>query len=111
MSVTDLDQIDFVGVKRESGKVSLTISDHLDWDDVQGHLQILQAKIYRYTDAIASGEISREYPQSIGRVIEINVIFKHSIPHRAEQFLFDIGEHLGKDEILVTHEIFERNET
>jgi hypothetical protein len=105
MSVTDFNQIDFIGIDEESGRVSLTISDHLDWCDMPGHLQILQEKIYRYAETIDSGEIHTKYPDSKGRTIEINVIFKHDIPQSAEQFLFDIGEHLGKEGIIVKHDL------
>jgi len=106
MSVSDFDKIDFVGVCKNTGKVSLTISDHLDWTDLSGHLQILQEKIYRYAEAIDSGEIHRKYPGSKENGIEINVVFMCVLPERTKEFMFDIGNHLGKDGIVVKYEQF-----
>ena len=45
MSVDQLDKVDFIS-KTSEGNVELTISDHLEWDDKNEHLLILQNKVY-----------------------------------------------------------------
>ena len=47
MSVDQLDKVDFIS-KTSEGNVELTISDHLEWDDKNEHLLILQNKINAY---------------------------------------------------------------
>ncbi|MEL6879444.1 MAG: DUF6572 domain-containing protein, partial [Cyanobacteria bacterium J06607_10] len=42
MSIEQKDKVDFIGINKETGYVSLAISDHLDWSDTQLHLQLLQ---------------------------------------------------------------------
>ena len=41
MSVLERDAIDAVGIEGDTGKVILTISDHLDWTETSTHLEIL----------------------------------------------------------------------
>lgn len=64
MSVELPDLIDMVNQSRTTGAVSLIISDHLPWDDVDAHAAILQKKIERYLRFIKSGEILRMHPKS-----------------------------------------------
>ena len=44
MTIHDPDKIDAIGLEGNSTAV-LTISDHLDWDDENSHLEVLQEKI------------------------------------------------------------------
>lgn len=53
MSIEETEVIDFIGIDKEQGEVSLTISDHLEWDD--NHLFILQKKLNSYISFIESG--------------------------------------------------------
>lgn len=53
MSIEQSDKIDFISTTK-SGKVQLTISDHLEWNDEEMHLLILQKKINAYLDFIQS---------------------------------------------------------
>ena len=46
MSVEILNVIDFVSSDK-NGNVVLTISDHLEWDEENNHLLLLQDKIYQ----------------------------------------------------------------
>lgn len=54
----------------------LTISDHLDWDNEQGHLRTLQEKLNLYLAFIESGELLVKYPQAAGRHRRIDVVFR-----------------------------------
>jgi len=69
----------------------LTISDHLEWDENNEHLIILQEKINAYLDVIESGEIYESYPNSISRKLKIEIVFKHSPNAIALDFLSRIS--------------------
>ncbi len=74
MTIEDTDKIDHINIEHATGKVLLVISDHLPWDIDEGrHLELLQAKVYRYLDAIESGELHRRFPQTLGRQFAIAI--------------------------------------
>ena len=87
MSVLDENVVDAVGIETSSGKVILTIADHLDWHDEGEHLLALQKKINAYLAFIESGELNETYPQSIGREPVIDVVGQYSIPQSGRDFL------------------------
>src|SRR6266540_2021756 len=66
MSISETDKIDVIGIDSASGDVILTVSDHLDWEDVGTHLLQLQEKLNTYLAFIESGEMLESYPKSAG---------------------------------------------
>lgn len=88
MSVDQTDTIDFVTINNDSGEVWLTISDHFPWDEGEGeHLLILQIKINAYLRFIESGEMYKEFPDSKGRGIVINLVGNFPLSKNADLFL------------------------
>lgn len=87
MSITDTAIIDIVGVDRESGKVILTIADHLEWADEYDHLTLLQAKLNTYVEFIQSGEMTEAYPSSRGREPAIEIVFKYTPRESGRKFI------------------------
>ncbi len=71
--------VDFVGIRGSDGRCTLTVSDHLAWDD-PAHLTQLQDKLNDYLAFIESGEIYQKFPDARGREIEIQVFCKHMPP-------------------------------
>jgi hypothetical protein len=97
MSVDNPDEIDFIGQSRETGTVRMVISDHLPWDNVEGHLEILRRKIDRYTRFIQSGDINAMVPTAKNNLKSIEVFFMMRPPKgRAINFLEDTGSQLAK---------------
>ena len=81
VSIEQLDVVDIISTARFSGEVTLTISDHLDWNDSHAHQLLLQAKLNRYLAFIESGEIFESYPSAKGKTILIEVVFQfHADP-------------------------------
>ena len=74
MSVEEPDVVDFIGIEPASGKVVLTVADHLDWTDESAHLLALQAKLNRYLAFVESGELVESYPAAAGRSVVVRVI-------------------------------------
>ena len=85
MSIEDADVVDFICVGA-SGDVELTIADHLDWEDTERHIELLQNKIYRYLDFIESGELCQSNPAAAGKQVVIRVRAKLSRAPRAIEF-------------------------
>lgn len=86
MSVEDKNVVDAFSITPE-GKVRLLISDHLEWDQKNEHLLILQEKINTYLGVIESGEVYEVYPQSKGKEFIIQVMMKYSPNETALEFL------------------------
>jgi hypothetical protein len=89
MTIENADVVDLVGIENDTGKVILSIVDHLDWVDVESHLEIVQEKLNRYIAFFESGEIHDAYPDSKGRevVIALLLVFPITTDERAVQFM------------------------
>jgi hypothetical protein len=87
MSVDNPNVVDIVGVPPGGTFVALIISDHLDWVDSQSHLLSLQAKLNRYFAFVEAGELLEKYPSARGKRVRTDIVFKHSPPSEAKEFL------------------------
>ncbi|EGU30886.1 hypothetical protein VIBRN418_16406 [Vibrio sp. N418] len=85
MTIEQLDKVDFIA--HDDEKVTLVISDHLEWDDGNEKLLMLQDKLNLYLSFIESGEIYERYPIANGKLFEIRVVSKYQPNHEAEQFI------------------------
>ena len=86
MSVEDKNKIDAISTNKEN-QVVLTISDHLEWDDSNEHLIILQDKVNSYLDFLESGQIDESYPSAAGKKIMIQIVFKFLPNKKGEVFI------------------------
>ena len=86
MSVEQIDKIDFISTTDEE-KVELTISDHLEWDEENNHILVLQNKINAYLDYIQNGQILEIYPNLKNNDIIISLMMKYNPNEKALAFL------------------------
>jgi hypothetical protein len=86
MSVDNPNVIDLVSIDKDENVV-LTISDHLEWDDDNEHLLVLQEKINAYIGSIESGELYENYPDAKSRTILISIALKYSPNNDGAEFL------------------------
>lgn len=91
MSIENATVIDAIGVENITGKVVLTISDHLEWADVRSHLEMLQEKLNAYIRYVESGEIDSSYPPAVGRARVIDIVAKYEICDAAKPFIESAG--------------------
>ena len=96
MSVEDKNKIDAISTNKEN-VVVLTISDHLEWDDNNEHLLILQDKINSYFDVLESGQIYDSYPSAIGKKIMIQIVFKFLPNKTGEEFIRRVEEFIKEN--------------
>jgi hypothetical protein len=86
MAVDESSTIDIIGTAAD-GRVSLIISDHLDWDDSLHHQQILQDKLNAYLRFFESGEMYTRIPGSRGQWPQIEIVFKFEPDENGRTFL------------------------
>lgn len=96
MSILESKKIDLVARKPDSPVVKLIIADHLTWDDLQSHSQLLQDKINAYLEFVLSGEIHQLKEPSIPESPEIRIVLatKHSPSAPAREYLSKVEEFL-----------------
>lgn len=87
MPVDDLTSIDIVTVDATTGEVILVIADHLEWDEKNEHLLILQNKLNVYLDGIENGSLYEGYPDAANRSIVIRVMAKYEPNENGRIFL------------------------
>lgn len=76
MSVENLKVIDVISIDKNENVV-LSVSDHLEWDENNEHLLVLQNKINAYLDAIENGSLYEVCPNAKNRNIIINIASKY----------------------------------
>jgi hypothetical protein len=94
MSVEDPEVVDFIGTDKETGRVVLSISDHLPWN--KNHFSILEKKISKYVDFVKSGQLLEARPDAHGRAVEISIVFKHELSDEARRILVTAQEDVQK---------------
>ncbi len=105
MAVDQPKVIDIVS-KDKNGDIVLTISDHLDWHDTQGHLTVLQEKINTYLTFLDSGEIYEKYPDAKGHHVSIEVMFHYKPSPEAHPFLSEVKGIVERAGFGFQHQLF-----
>lgn len=95
MSIEDKNLIDVISIDKQ-GILVLTISDHLEWDDKNEHLLLLQDKINSYMDFIENGQLAESYPEKADKKIIIQIVFKYYPNKIAEEFLAIVKRFLSE---------------
>jgi hypothetical protein len=90
MSIEQTLQIDAVSIDYAGGDCTLTIVDHLEWDDP--HLALLQEKVNRYLQFVESGEVYVLYPGATACDFKIKVSAIYAPTPAATKFLQQVEE-------------------
>jgi hypothetical protein len=98
MSVDQTDKIDFLWKDEQSGRVMLSITDHLDWKkkNEDEHLLLLQDKLNTYLYFIESGQLWEAKPEYKGLPVVIHVRAKYRLSNEAEKFYKEVGEGIAE---------------
>jgi hypothetical protein len=86
MSVEQTDIVDFIGLDKTTGKVTLTISDHLDWTNSNYHMRKLQDKLNCYLRFCESGELYESYQDAKRRAIVFSIVAKYPFSIEGREF-------------------------
>ena len=65
-------------LKRITGKFFLVITDHLEWENLNEHLTILEKKLSTYINVLESGRIFEGRENFRGKKFVLEVNFKYS---------------------------------
>jgi hypothetical protein len=76
MSVDQKDVVDAISRSRDGSEVTLTVSDHLDWERPLEHVFTLQEKINSYLAFIESGQVLETFTDAKEKKIVIQVWFR-----------------------------------
>ena len=87
MTIEQEDVIDIIGVNEEEQYISLIISDHLEWDEKNEKLVMLQNKINSYLAYIESGQIYEQHPKSKELDVHIRLTCMHEPNAEGLKFL------------------------
>ena len=108
MSVDQQGVIDVMTRSRETGDITLTISDHLDWAQPLEHMTLLQAKIDAYLRFVASGQVIERFPDAVHQAVTIQVAFRVPPPEGPVQdFLAAVEEKVEAAGCAFAHKVFE----
>jgi HEPN domain-containing protein len=87
MTIEQTNVVDLIGHDEESNRINLVISDHLEWDDKNEKLLLLQEKINSYLAFLEGGEIYEHYPDAEYEGFVIELVSKYEPNEEAEKFL------------------------
>ena len=87
MAIDETDVVDAIGVDGVSGQLVMTIADHLDWKEVQLHLEALRDKFNAYLRAVQDGDLVNSYPDAEGRRVVIELVTRVELPEVGLRFL------------------------
>ena len=107
MAIDQMDVIDVIGLDKATRNVILTISDHLDWKDVDAHLELLEEKINLYFGFVETGEILEQYPEAEDKEIIIEIVAQYLWPEEAIEFISEANKVAKQLNITITHKLFE----
>lgn len=94
MSISNTQVVDFISTD-QLGRIVLTITDDLIWDNDNFHILSLQNKINAYINFIASGDIYEKYPEAKSRQICIEVVSRYEPNSSGQMFLIKASEFLS----------------
>lgn len=92
MAIDETDVVDAIGVDGVSGKLVMSIADHLDWKEERLHLEALRDKFNAYLRAIQDGDLVNSYPDAEGRSIVIELVSRVALPEVGLKFLDHVRE-------------------
>ena len=98
MSITEVREIDAIGTK--NSELHLMISDHIDWEYEDVHLELLQDKINNYLMYIGNKEYKEKYGDDFEKIV-INIFFKYNLTINCVDFLNVVSEKINPKNIFL----------
>jgi hypothetical protein len=86
MSISETDKIDLANIDSATDDLILTVTDRLDWSGKEEHLCLLQDKLSAYLRFVESGEVYKQIPLAVGRMILFRVMGKFQPSEAADRF-------------------------
>ena len=99
MAVDEPDKIDIIAVNKEQTKLTLVLTDHLDWNSYETgeHLMMLQDKLNTYFAFLESDDLLLHRPNAREMALAVEVVFLQEPNAEAIDFLDLVGAEFAKD--------------
>jgi hypothetical protein len=110
MAVHESNIIDFVSSGKD-GTVTLSVADHLAWEDEPDHLYQLQEKLNCYMKFINNGELAEKFPEAADLRPLIKVHFIHPPTATAKEFLSKVNSLIEAEGVSFTYDILPADQT
>lgn len=118
MSITNLDQIDYIAYIPEEKHLKLMILDRYFWDNDSvrnseiderntTHAQLLTDKINSYLKYMFSDEITEKFGSHEIEKTSIEIVQPNELNAFSKLFFVDIKDFLAKSNIVITYRVFE----
>lgn len=91
MSISQTDKIDIISTGK-NGRIVLTITDDLEWDEEGNHALLMEEKINNYLHFIESGQLPEAYPDAKGKKVIIAIRLQHQPDEEGLDFLEECRE-------------------
>lgn len=111
MTVAQSGVVDWLGIEKPTGHVSLTVVDDINWSDEQNHLLLLQEKLNTYLAFIESGEVFERLVEEVGRrvpdttPVKVVILAKFDLPPRAQAFVEHAAEAFRRAGFSLSHRV------
>jgi hypothetical protein len=111
MTVAQPGVVDWMGIEKGTGHVSLTVVDDLDWSDEQKHLLLLQEKQNVYLAFIESGEVFERLVEEVGRrvpastPVKVTILAKFELTPASGAFLEHATEAFANARVSLSHRV------
>jgi hypothetical protein len=111
VTVSQTGVVDWLGIEKGSGAVSLTLIDDLDWNDERSHLLHLQEKLNAYLAFIESGEVYESLQRDLGHQvptstpIKITILAKFDLTPQSRAFLNHATHTLRTGGLSLSHRV------
>jgi len=111
LTVVQTSIVDWMGIEKSTGHVSLTVVDDLDWSDEQSHLLLLQEKLNTYLAFIESGEVFERLVEEVGRrvpattPVNVTILAKFDLTPQSQAFLDHATENFGHAGVSLRHRV------
>lgn len=87
MGLEQTNQIDHVGINRDTGNVILSIFDEFDWRDEGSHLRLLQEKLNTYLAYVETEQLYEGNPELRSKQVDIFVYARFPYSSEGDKFL------------------------
>ena len=101
MSILEIKKVDAMGISKDGKGLILMLADHLDWQNEQEHLILLQDKINAYLGFIESNQYLDNFPDIVFDYYVIDVRFKFKVTENCLKFFEVINIQLKENNIQV----------
>lgn len=106
-ALENVQQIDLIGLDKQSGNVIISIIDDITWQDEYTNLSLLQDKINNYLRFVENGKLLTAYPDAVGRKIVLKVFSSSKLSETETAFFSEAAKIIVKAGYQLVYKVVE----